>query len=61
MYTTNSFVLRPATPTYDIPDYILHTRAANSLALLVEAAHRGAHALGRDQHDVDVVAELLAA
>ena len=37
------------------------TRGGNGLALLVEAAHRGAHALGRDQHDVDVVAELLAA
>ena len=37
------------------------TRGGNGLALLVEAAHRGAHALGRNEDDVDVVAELVAA
>mmetsp|Transcript_5044 Transcript_5044/g.11504 ORF Transcript_5044/g.11504 Transcript_5044/m.11504 type:complete len:533 (+) Transcript_5044:296-1894(+) len=33
-------------------------RAVHLLALLVEAAHRRPHALGRDKHDVDVVAEV---
>ena len=35
-------------------------RAANLLALLVEPADGGAHALGRDEHDVDILAEGLA-
>ncbi len=32
----------------------------DSLALLVKAAHRGAHTLGSDEHNVDVRTELLA-